>query len=149
MTKEERCEIAIKRGYTYNPETGIVYNKFNEEVNRLGGKYKSIGLKINKKTYNLKNHHFAWFWVYKEVVNQIDHIDRNKLNNKIKNLRSVTQQENNFNRSNVKGYTWNKIAKKWQAYIMLNKKYIYLGVYNTIEEAILAREEGEKIYHKI
>ena len=66
--------------------------------------------------------------------NEIDHIDRDKLNNNISNLRVVNNRENNLNRDFVeyaKGYCYNKIKKKYQAQINLNKKSIYLGYFDT------------------
>ena len=33
MTREEKCKLAIERGYTYNPETGLIYSRFNRIIN--------------------------------------------------------------------------------------------------------------------
>ena len=75
----------------------------------------------------------------------VDHIDRNKLNNQITNLRWVTQQQNNMNStirtgtsSQYKGVTLSKKANKWRAYIMLNRKLIHLGYFDTEEDAARA-----------
>jgi hypothetical protein len=57
-----------------------------------------------------------------------------------------TCQQNNFNTC-AKGYTWNKPAKKWMAQINLNKKHMYLGCFDTEEEARNAYLEAKKIYH--
>jgi len=70
--------------------------------------------------------------------NQIDHIDRDKLNNNISNLRVVNQRENNLNKDsfdNAKGYSYNKNAKKYMAKINLYNKNIHLGYYDTKIEA--------------
>jgi len=32
MTVEEKCRLAIEKGYTYNPETGLIYNKKNKII---------------------------------------------------------------------------------------------------------------------
>ena len=63
------------------------------------------------------------------------HINHDKLNNNIENLRIVSYQQNQFNRSNVKGYYFHKQNKKYRAHIQLNKKEIHIGYYNTKEEA--------------
>jgi len=81
--------------------------------------------------------------------NQIDHIDGNRINNDCSNLRIVNNQQNSFNRQNIKGYTYCKTYKKWRAKIILNKKPIELGYYNTPEEAHHAYLEGKKKYHVI
>lgn len=81
-----------------------------------------------------------------------DHINRNKLDNRRQNLRSVTQKKNSRNRgvsvNNTSGHTgviWNK--GRWVACIKANYKKIHLGRYKTIEEAISARKEAEELYH--
>jgi vacuolar-type H+-ATPase catalytic subunit A/Vma1 len=79
----------------------------------------------------------------------VDHIDGNKQNNHISNLRMVTHQQNSFNRPTAKGYYWNKPAKKWMAKICLNYKTKYLGYFDTEAEARDAYLAAKKIYHII
>jgi hypothetical protein len=64
-------------------------------------------------------------------------------------LRSVTHQQNNWNRVNAKGYTIIKNSNKYRAEIRLNTKKIYLGSYNTEQEARSAYLAAKEIYHKI
>jgi hypothetical protein len=78
--------------------------------------------------------------------NHIDHIDGDRLNNQITNLRVVTQAENNQN-INAKGVGYKKANKKWQSQIQVNHKQIYLGLFDTEEEALQARAEAVKKYH--
>ena len=79
----------------------------------------------------------------------IDHINHDTLNNNVENLRIVSNQQNQFNLSNAKGYYWDKRANKWVATIGLNKKTINLGRYDTEEEAREAYLRAKKIYHII
>ena len=86
----------------------------------------------------------------------VDHIDRNKDNNTIDNLRLVTNQENSFNtnisKNNTSGHTgvyWHKRDKRWLARITIDGKTISLGRFKTIEKAIKARKLGEEKYFKI
>ena len=76
----------------------------------------------------------------------VDHKDNNKTNNNISNLRFATTNENQHNRklsnnntSNVKGISWNKKAKKWNAKIMIDGIRIHLGYYDNLEDAKIAR----------
>lgn len=83
----------------------------------------------------------------------VDHINRNKLDNRKENLRYTTYMVNAQNRSlssrNTSGHTGvYKFKNKWQASIKANKKNYFLGYFLTKEEAIIAREKAEKIYHK-
>ena len=149
MTREERCKWAIEKGYIYNPETGYIYNTLGKIVKRRNkGGYLYMTFCIDKKQFCLYAHHFAWFCVYKECVKEIDHINRINDDNRICNLRSVTRQENQFNRT-AKGYSWNKHRNKWRARIFLNNKEIYLGLYITEEEARNAYLEAKEKYHII
>ena len=89
---------------------------------------------------------------------QVDHINGDKLDNRIKNLRLVTNQQNQFNRSSLKinntsgktGVCWYKKYKKWVAQIEVRdnqkRKNYNLGYYTKKEDAIQARIEGEKKY---
>jgi len=76
---------------------------------------------------------------------EIDHKDENPLNNLEDNLRICSRSQNSQNRekqinntSGWKGVTWHKHNKKWQAQIVLNKKKIFLGYFDTVEDAARA-----------
>tara|TARA_R110001599_G_C11832056_1_gene618443 strand:+ start:34 stop:516 length:483 start_codon:yes stop_codon:yes gene_type:complete len=78
--------------------------------------------------------------------NSIDHIDRNKLNNCIENLRVVTHAENQWNR-NSKGYFLHKPSGKYQGMIVVDGKAKYLGRFNTKDEAHEAYLNAKAIHH--
>lgn len=71
----------------------------------------------------------------------IDHIDRDKSNNLIDNLRDVTQSVNLRNQDDIKGYTWDKEHNKWRAQASKDNKQIYLGLFETEEQASNAYKE--------
>jgi hypothetical protein len=79
----------------------------------------------------------------------VDHIDGDKQNNQIWNLRMVTHQQNHFNRTTAKGYYWNKNKEKWQAQIKVNYKTKNLGYFDTEAEARDAYLTAKKILHII
>lgn len=151
MTELERCEIAKAKGHTYNPLTGEIRGVKGGVITlKSSYGYIYIVLSIKGKKYNLRGHRLAWYLHYGELPkNFIDHIDGDRANNKIENLRDVTVQENNFNFSLAKGYYWQKKDKKFIAQIQVNKQWIYLGRHNTEEEARNAYLEGKKKYHII
>ena len=85
----------------------------------------------------------------------VDHIDRNKLNNHISNLRYATNSENSSNRtigsnntSGAIGVSFRKDRNKWRAVIQKDGKTIHLGYFETKEEAIEARSKAEEKYFK-
>lgn len=113
-----------------------------------------IGRKPNKKHYRVHRIIAFCFGILDEIEavndeNDVDHRDGNKLNNAIENLRQVSDHENSFNRPTTKGYSWRKDLKKWQARIVLNKKHIHLGYFDTEEEAHQAYLAAKLIYHVI
>lgn len=77
----------------------------------------------------------------------VDHKNGDTLDNRKSNLRIATYQINNHNVHSAKGYTWNKAANKWQAQIAINRKPMYLGLYNTEAEARAAYLKAKKKYH--
>lgn len=82
----------------------------------------------------------------------IDHVDRNKTNNSMSNLRLATRAENVINRdlivSNTSGFTGvSKFKGKYRAYITVNNKQKHLGVFDTPEEAYKSRVEAERKYY--
>lgn len=85
----------------------------------------------------------------------VDHIDGDPSNNQCSNLRLVNQSQNNANqhgakrgsKSGIKGVYWHKEAKKWCAEVTHNKKKYYLGLFETLEDARIARNEKAKELH--
>lgn len=100
----------------------------------------------------------AHFMMHRLIVRcdnsvDIDHIHHNGMDNRKNNIRICTRQQNNRNKrktdkntSGVVGVCWHKRNRKWQASIMVNKKNIYLGLYENINDAIKARKEAEIKY---
>lgn len=85
---------------------------------------------------------------------QVDHINGNTLDNQKSNLRNCSRQENSYNRissrgiSQYKGVSWNKVAKKWQSYISVRGKNIFLGCYKDMKNAAKAYNEAAEKHHK-
>lgn len=81
----------------------------------------------------------------------VDHIDCDGLNNRRYNLRVASQQQNCFNRSSgfvkFKGVSIEKKTSKFRAYLVVNQKQIYLGLFSTAEEAARARDVGARKMH--
>lgn len=76
----------------------------------------------------------------------VDHINHNIKDNRKCNLRECTPSQNAMNRTNTKGISFNKSAKKWRARIGINKKTIYLGTFINKQDAINARKKAEEKY---
>jgi hypothetical protein len=138
----EKCELLKSKGYSYDPETGKILNRFGKEIKRKWHGYIRL-------YSGLFGHHFAWYMTYGNVnFKMLDHINRDRCDNRICNLRIVNHQENQFNR-NDKGYCWHKLRKKWMSSIKVNKQQIHLGYFNTEDEARNAYLIAKEKYHII
>ena len=80
---------------------------------------------------------------------QIDHINNIRSDNRIDNLRTVTNQQNQFNRPAVLGFCWVPRKQLFSAKIKVDYKSIHLGYYDTILDARAAYLRGKKKYHTI
>lgn len=126
--------------------------KWSYGGNGYAVRFKYIG-KINGKRKNESIYLHRFLLGFPKKM-EVDHIDRNKLNNQRKNLRKVSKGINCFNKNlllrNTSGHTgvgWFKRIKKWRSRIVVNKKEISLGYFNDISSAILARKKAENTYY--
>jgi len=115
-------------------------------VGRECGHLASHGYRVLKIGSEIKlTHRVVWFlhhneWPPEDKV--MDHINGNRLDNRIENLRIATRSQNGANRkyqtNNTSGYRgvhWVKADKIWRASIKVNNKVKQLGRYKTAEEA--------------
>jgi hypothetical protein len=150
--------------FEYDKETGNLIWKIQQRGIRKGsiaGSVKSHGylcVGINYKSYRA---HRLIFLMHKGYLPKtIDHINGDKLDNRIENLRAATVGQNQHNRktnanntSGYKGVSWDKARKKWLTGIKLEGKRIHLGYFDNVEEAAevvrKAREElhGDFAHH--
>lgn len=112
--------------------------------------YRAIG--IDDKQYYA--HRIAWLMVYgSEAPHEIDHIDGDRTNNRIANLRSATTAQNAANKrktatnTGAKGIWFDAAAGKFRACITHDYKQRHLGCFDTLEEATAARREAAERLH--
>lgn len=100
---------------------------------------------FNKKRY--KTHRLIWIYHYGDIASnmQIDHINGNRIDNRIENLRVVNNQQNSFNSHNTKGYSIKN--GKYQAEIKINGKSKYLGLFSNEIDARNAYLDAKRKYH--
>lgn len=115
-----------------------------------GGGY--LGVSVDGARY--KVHRLVWLYHHGYFPeNELDHIDREKTNNRISNLREVSRSCNmrntkvaNTNTSGVTGVCWHKGMGKWRSSVGVNRKKINLGSHSSFAEAVchrLAAEQAE------
>lgn len=129
--------------------------------NRLAGKtagtphrgYINICLSIEGKNCVYREHRLIFSMIHGYMPKEIDHIDGNRSNNCISNLRDVSHAENGKNQrmdkrntSGFNGVSFCKDRQKWKAQITVNFKVMVLGRFKTKEEAIEARKAANIKY---
>jgi len=144
---------------TYDPATGVFHwreYKYPRRPDLMVGFVSDEGYlrcKIGSQTYPL--HRLAWFYVHKRWPSgQIDHINRDKADNRLSNLRVATHGQNQTNagahktnRLGVRGVRKKQRGLRYEARITHEGRVIHLGHYLTIEEAAAARKAAERLLH--
>lgn len=109
-------------------------------------------IRVDGKKY--KSHRLAWLYIHGHwPKDQIDHINHDRVDNRIVNLREATNVDNHRNRgmncNNTSGCTgvhWHRQSQKWQAQIRVEGRQIYLGLFGEKRVAIATRKQAEKQY---
>lgn len=150
-------EEAIKI-FEYDEHTGVikwVYCAANRRRGKtVGSRTRSGHLELSYKRQRLYAHRLAWLLANGDwPKGHIDHINGDPADNRLVNLRDVNNADNHKNMkrhfdnsSGTTGIYFNKRAKKWQAYICVKGKQMYLGVFKDIDEAIKVRKQAEVEY---
>lgn len=136
----------------YNPLTGL----FTWKVRRGSAVAGGVAGYLNQKGYVvimlggkcIYAHRLAWELTFNESPREVDHINGDRSDNRICNLRNSSRSENSLNtgisernKSGIKGVCFNKKYKTWQAYGSKNGKQVNLGQFKDINDAISARSE--------
>lgn len=177
MTETEKKALALvneeiaylREALSYDPRTGSLIWRGDRPVHH----FKSEGIRqmwldkhagktaggITSEGYfafmvggkKYQSHRVAWaihYGMWPE--GDIDHINHDRVDNRIANLRDVSRNANSKNRSsqtnNTSGQTgvvWNRKERKWQAQIVVNKRIKHLGRFADKDEAIAARKAAE------
>lgn len=159
----DKNEIIVDGQYAYI----VLYDKCCNEIERTKIDKCNVNLIKDYKWYLRKdgyvattNYNGKYTYLHKLICNSnskkyVDHIDRNKLNNTMMNLRTADGSENQMNKgirsnntSGKVGVHWNKDNSKWCAMICVRKKHINLGYFEKFEDAVNARVNAEKKYFK-
>jgi hypothetical protein len=154
-------EKEIREKLQYSPELGgsclsWKKSKFPKKVGAMAGAIKSDGywrIVVGGKT--LLAHRIVWFLHHNRFpMADLDHVDNNKLNNRIENLREATRSQNNMNTSptkrntsGAKNVSFHKRQKKWEVRVQVNRKMINFGYCDDLELAELVAIEAREKYH--
>lgn len=154
----------IKSVLDYDPSTGIFHWKISFRNNQV--KVGSVAGSINNRDGRLfirfrgklyRAHRLAWLLTYGEwPKDQIDHIDGNPLNNRIDNLRDVSNKVNGQNkrrarsdsRVGILGVSPYGDTGKFVSKIKVDEQQVHLGIFSTAQEAHAAYLEAKREFHE-
>ena len=146
-------QARLKQVLTYDPDSGT-FTRIKPTWKRTSLRPRPdcyIGMSIDNRAYPC--HRLAWLYVYGSFPDgYLDHINGDRHDNRIANLRPATRSQNHGNsrrpRNNTSGFKGViKFRTKWLAQITKNNRNIYLGTFNTPEAAHAAYcEAAQKLF---
>lgn len=149
----------LKELFNYNPDTGL-FTRLKRVSNSLVG---SICSSKNSQGYVLirvdgvkfKAHRLAFIYMDGAAPEVVDHVNRNKSDNRWINLRGCSKQENCWNRSlnrnnstTRRNVYWSAPHKKWRVLLKKDRKPIHIGVFQDLELAELVAQMAREKYFK-
>ncbi len=164
MTLKSRPELTAERLreiLSYDPETGIfrwaIKTGPKVIIGAVAGGDDGHGyVTISVEKRICRGHRLAWLYMHGVwPADQIDHINGDRSDNRIANLREATVAENlqnqrvrSTNKSGYPGVYWEPDRGKWRAQIRVKGRNIYLGLHADIVDAVAARTEAKARHHQ-
>mgnify|MGYP003680787079 CR=1 FL=1 len=149
----------VNKLFRYDKETGDLIRKVSVssrgQAGDIAGAVNSLGYCVTTiEGTKYRNHRVIFLMHNGYLPACLDHIDTNRLNNRIENLRPATTAQNQYNAgirkdntSGVKGVTWHVGTGKWQVTVRRGGVKKYFGIYKTISEAeIVAHKAREQLH---
>ncbi|AYU97219.1 HNH endonuclease signature motif containing protein [Escherichia coli] len=164
MVKPYEDPALLAELFTYDPATGRVFHArdkrsghgcikahagdYADTVRRTDG-YRQVCVTVGGRSYMTKAHRVAWILEHDAIPDglQVDHVSGVRDDNRLCNLRLVTNRENQHNRRAVKGYSWYSQYGKWLARISVGGHDIHLGYHDTELDARAAYLRAKRVYH--
>lgn len=158
MKKHDLTVSMVSSYVSYNPDTGIFTRK------RSGGKSKSGGIAGKITSYGYRQiringtaflaSHLAFLIMEGFIPEVVDHINRDRLDDRWINLREATSQQNSCNRklfsnnsSGERGVNWHKASSKWQVSIRVKGKLHHYGLFVNKCDAVKKARELRESFH--
>lgn len=146
----------LRELFNYDPETGIVTRRMAVSVKcRAGdvvGHREARGYVHTTVDWRpIRLHQLIWIYVHGRIDGEIDHVNGDKSDNRLSNLRPANRSQNmsnkpldRRNKSGFKGVHWSKKDRCWVAQIQVNRKTIHLGSFGEARAAAAVYAEAAK-----
>jgi len=161
MTNSILTSVRLRELLNYDANTGI----FTRLTSRRGARIGSVSGTLNKRDRSqiivdgcaYKSHRLVWLYIHGYwPKKQIDHINGVNSDNRLVNLRDVSQAINlqnqrkprSDNTTGFLGVTWDKERKKFKAQISLDGKRHHIGRFDSAELACAAYIKAKRVIHK-
>jgi hypothetical protein len=153
MASNILTQARLKELLQYDPDTGcLVWRKTNR---RAGTKHYSGYRNVFVDNRCYIEHRVIWVWVFGEWPDcDIDHVNRQRDDNRLVNLRLASRAENcqnqpirRSNKSGVTGVYYHKASQKWAAVINVGSKQRHLGTFECQEDAVSARLAAQQQHY--
>lgn len=154
--KNKLTQERVKKLFDYREDGSLIWKARpaqGVQIGDIAGSLSGCGyLHVQVGGRKYRTHRLVWLWHHGYFPEKgLDHIDRNRLNNRINNLKEASQMCNMRNTDNhannisgVKGVGWHKASGKWAAYIAVNGKMFHLGLFIDFTEAVANRLAHEQ-----
>lgn len=135
---------------TYDPDTGIFIGASGKQITTISGGY----LRVRYEGKMRQAHHVAWHLTHGYYPEYLDHIDGDKLNNRLNNLRECSISQNSMNRSkpvnNTSGHKGVTSRNgKWKVQVCKNRHNFWFGDFEDFELACLVADEAREMLHGV